>query len=352
MKNSKLFVLCSVILIFTILLASCGNSGAGYDSMYLKSKSDNGGNYYEAEMYYDNADYDYGGYVYEMDSPPADESGYTFAKLAESSDGGSTVSTLPADRKIIRDAYVIMEVENVEKSYDNIYALMSNLGGYEAKREMQSDSSRYYDSRGYSSTPIVSATLKIPAGKLDAFLAGLKGEGEVITSNISSADITDQYFDTQTRLETLNQTLENYRRFLENAVDVDEQLRVTRYINDITAEIEQLKGSIKRWDSLVEYSTVTLQLYRPYEAPIPEPEVREINWDSLTLDDMGWYISSGFLGVCNTIFSVLQWIAISIIVISPIAVPIAVILFVWLYVSKKNKKKREQEQNNNNPAVK
>ena len=352
MKNAKKYKnLCTVfvlVLICAILILSAGCSGGSgiLNNMSGSKISDSnynsgGGNYFDeydsADYEYAAADYDYSGGLLNYMAP-----GEIMELSDLSAESGSGASVLPADRKIIRDANITMEVEDVELSYDNILKLLSSFGGYEAKRDMHSN---------YKDYPTVSATLKIPANKLDTFLTDIKKEGETISSSITSSDITDQYYDSKIRITTLEKTLDNYYEFLENAKDVDEQLRVTRYINDITQEIEQLKGSIKRWDSLVDYSTVTLNLYRPYEAPVPEPEPREINWNSLSLEDMGWFISSGFLSVCNAIFSVLQWIVIAIATISPVVIPGAIILVVLIRRHmKKNKIKNKNDNSENSVA--
>jgi len=342
-KYGNGFALISFALICVIAFGGCSASydkmGNSMSEMALPAPQADygGGNYYES---YDGGESGAANYVYE-----AEEISYDLLAA-----GNSAGASLPADRKIIRDANVTMEVEDVEKSYDVILAWLTGFGGYESARNMQSYGEDKNNVR-------ISATFKIPAGKLDTFLATLKEEGDVKSSNISSSDITADYQDSKIRLETLEKTLENYYRFLEDAKDVDEQLRVTRYINETTNEIEQIKGRIKLWDSLVDYSTVTFYLYKTYEAP---KEVREIHWNSLSLDDMGWFIKSGFLGVCNAIFSVLQWIAIILIIISPILIPIAVLLFFLIRHSKKSKKqdknknknKYEQyNQNNQNKSV-
>ena len=310
MKNfRKILILCFA----AILLGGCSASYDGGSSEAMRAN-------FEAEMA-TGAEFEY----YSFDT---DYAAMPMEVMEVSAERGAAGANLPIDRKIIRDAQITMESEEVENAYENILAILSGLGGYEADRNM------YNNAYGY---PTVNATLKVPAGNLDMFLATIKEEGEVKSSNISSSDISDQYFDAQIRLDTLEQTLENYKRYLENAESVEEQLEVTRYINDTTYEIEQLKGSLRRWDSLVEYSTVTFYLY-PINAAPEEPRV--IEWDSLSLEDMGWFISSGFLGVCNAIFSVLQWLVISIAAISPILAVLAVLIFLLVRRHKKNKKKK------------
>jgi hypothetical protein len=308
------------IIIAMVLSAGCS---ASYDSYGLTANS--------APQYYNLmavADSAVPGAI-----PPGEFGFYGGAEIMMTATGtGTAEASLPAERKIIRDADITLEVEDVDISYGNILRQLAAFGGYEADRNMHSNN--FIRNGVRHSSPTVNATLKIPAANLDAFLEGLRDEGEIISSNISSADITEQYFDAQIKLTTLEKTLENYYRFLEEATDIDEQLRITRYINDITREIEQLKGSLRRWDSLVDYSTVRLNLYRPFEAPAPE---RVIEWDSLSLEDMGWFISSGFLGVVNAIFSVIQWAVIAAATASPVLVPAAVLIIVLIRRRRKNK---------------
>ncbi|MCL1794723.1 MAG: DUF4349 domain-containing protein [Oscillospiraceae bacterium] len=322
MKNFKnLLVLPAAAFVFLCAIFSASCSSA-YD--YNKSMPEYGAvaDMAGGEANFANESFAYDSFESEAERAPAME------KLAET---GSAGSNLPIERKIIRDADITMETEDVEGAYERILGLVSGLGGYEANRNMRSNSYGY---------PMVDATLKIPSGKLDEFLEKIKKEGEVKSSNISSSDISSKYFDAQIRLDTLEKTLANYYVFLENAESVEEQLEVTRYINEITYEIEKLKGSLRLWDSLVDYSTVTFYLYPINEAP---EEPRVIEWDSLSLDDMGWFISSGFLGVCNAIFSVLQWIVVSIAAISPILIIIAVLIFFLVRRHKKNKQKKQQQ---------
>ena len=330
MKNNNKKILSAFVFILLCVVVFTGCS-ASFDS--AKSTENNAvvrdGYYYD---YASNAGYD--NYESEL---------YDYEKTSSmSNNSGLSNSNMVVARKIIRDAEITIDVENPEKSYENILTYLTSLGGYETSRNVSS-----YGDNNYRSAD--TATLKVPTDKLDLFLSELKKEGDIKNSYISSSDITDQYYDSMIRLETLEKTLENYYRFLENAKDVEEQLQVTRYINDVTREIEQLKGSLTRWDSLVNYSTVTLYLYRPYEAPVEE---RVIEWSSLSVDDMLWLMSSGFVKVCSTIFSLIQWIFVIIITLSPIIIPIAVILFIAIWRYRKKTKIRKKNMQNKQDELK
>jgi len=357
MKSRKILGLAVFILVLLTTLLSAGCGDKGMDMEY--SVTDIARKELAMEASGGSAGYD-GGY-----GPAANYWNSPDEKEAEKLALSATDSTMPAERKIIRDANMTLQVESVEKAYDNIAAVTASMGGYEANKNMYIEKQGIYDyNRGYIyiSAPALNATLKIPSGRLDQFLAAIKGEGEVISQSTSSADITDQYFDAQIELTMLEMMLENYYRFLENAKDVDEQLKVTRSINDTKTSIEKLKGKLRQWDSFVEYSTVWIYLSQPFDLPEPEPEPRVITWDSLSLEDVGWLISSGFVKVVNAIYKIFLWIIIALAVASPILVPAALLIIFAVRSSRKKARiymqtvqarKAAQTQantNNNNPG--
>jgi hypothetical protein len=233
----------------------------------------------------------------------------------------------PVQRKITKNASISMEVEDVETAYADISALLANNGGYEAGKNLDSGSGRVY----------ITAELKVPAENLDKFMTDLGNHGKIEQQNVYSEDITAAYYDSKTRLETLEKTLLKYYEFLDSAETVEEQLQVSDYISNLTYEIESLKGSINRWDFLVEYSNVSLSLYA-----IPEIiEERIIEWSSLSLDDMGYLIQSGFVGTCSAIVNALQRFLIWLVSNSPVLIPLAVIAFFLIH--RMLKKRRAQK---------
>ncbi|MGE4284354.1 MAG: DUF4349 domain-containing protein, partial [Clostridia bacterium] len=43
--------------------------------------------------------------------------------------------------------------------------------------------------------------------------------------------------------------------------DLNTMLQLEKRITEITYEIERLKGSLRKWDNLVEFSTITIELH-------------------------------------------------------------------------------------------
>ena len=325
------FVLLGLFL-FMFTLYSCGsskNSAMDKSSMPM-AEAQNYDYLSEAEAEQGNYDYDLSmsADISNAVSEEWDEEGALEYSAGNTTAPGTAVSSqMPADRKIIRDAYLSLEADSVEEAYNALLANMSSLGGYESSRDMSGrDRSTYID-----------ATIKIPAARLDEFLSTAKGVGRVLSSSITSSDITDQYFDSQTRLTTLEKTLAKYYEFLDGATRITDQLEISRQISEITYEIESLKGRMRKWDSLVEYSTVSIYIRCTPETYI---EQREISWNSLSFDDVKYLAANGFVSISSAIVSAIQWLFIAIITLSPLIVPITIIIIVVVRINIKRRKER------------
>lgn len=242
---------------------------------------------------------------------------------------GSTDAEIPeSTQKIIQNLYLTIEVEDVETSYQTLLDKAVSLGGYEFSRN-------YSSSGDYQS---LSAVIKVPADRLSDFSKDAKTIGSILNNELTSEDISESYYDVQTRLTTMEKTLEKYYEFLDQAKTLEEQLTITQQIDQLTYEIEALKGKIAKWDNQVNYATVTLHMY---EYDDPSLEKQDIQWNSLSLDDMWYLIKSGFTGFTSFIVSALQWILVALASTAIFSVP-ALILVIWLIVRSRKKKKAKE----------
>lgn len=230
------------------------------------------------------------------------------------------------DRKIIRNASLDIEATDVVTAYDNLLAWAAQYGGYETRRNQQ----RVNDIIS------IDAQIKIKPEHLDAFLDYAKTVGDVINTQISTEDITDSYYDIQTRLKSMELSLESYYGYLAKAKTIDESLSVQSQINQLTVEIESLKGRLKLWDNLLAESVVTIRLRQTND---PVKIKKDIDWSTLSFADMGYLMKSGLASVANILVNILQWLAIVLVASSPLWI-IAIIIVV--VVRRRNKKRRQQ----------
>lgn len=237
---------------------------------------------------------------------------------------------LPAEtavtRKIIQNAGLDMETDESLALYRKLTAWVQENGGYEASKNQ-------YKS---GEATVVEATLKLPPEQMNLFLEFAAQSGEVINSNLDSQDITDEYYDVKTRLESKRKGLQSYYGLLEKAENVDEIAAVQNYINQITEEIEALEGRMKLWDNQVNYASITVYI-REYTDAVKIK--KDIDWNTMTFDDMAYMMKQGFLGVVNTVLSGLQWVAIVLVAASPVLLPLLALLLCLLYLHKRKKQK-------------
>ena len=91
--------------------------------------------------------------------------------------------------------------------------------------------------------------------------------------SIYEEDVTNQYFDTERRLEGYQTQYDRILALMDKAETVDELISIESELNRIYYQIESLTGSLQSWDARVNYSTVYYNL----------EEVRRASPVSLTL---------------------------------------------------------------------
>lgn len=323
MLNSKLSrIVCLIIAIAmtAVLLSSCGSSNNSKDMTIASSTAqfDIGDGYYEA--YEEPAEYD------DTETISAD--------TAEPAD--NTVGNI--ERKIIKNGDITLQADDVTAAYTNLNQYVESIGGYEF--------SYSYNEEQYDGSSYIHAVFKLPPDKLDDVMQYAGNYAKILNSSTSSEDITNQYYDYKTRLETMEKSLESYYSLLEKAQTTEAIVSIQDSINSLTLEIESVKGQIKLYDSLTNEATLSVGIYQT-----PAVVTEDVEWDSISLKDMGRLSSNGFITVVNGIWSVLQWLVIILISISPILLIIAVIVVITVVCIKSSAKKRAKKAEKLNEEI-
>lgn len=160
----------------------------------------------------------------------------------------------PADavipRKITHNLTLTLEVATIDDAVGKINREVQQQGGYVAESQQN----------GSDSQASAQITLKIPADKLSGLRDSLAAWGKVLDQHMLANDITNQYYDAQTRLQTLEAEEKRYLEILNQSKTVDDVLKVENALGNIRQQIEQLKGQLKLWSNQVDYSTVNVSL--------------------------------------------------------------------------------------------
>lgn len=227
-----------IILLLPLFIVSCGNKN---EKAYELSADEE---FVEAEVYVESD---------ELPPPPPPPPSLKQYALP-SNVGGPNVDVIK-DRKIKRRAEIeIRELKDVDASKERVGHLLSSLNGFVVSEEFSSDHYSLYDEYDMK--------LRVPADSLDKFVASLNGlEGRISKRNFYSEDLTAEYLDSKSRKETKQAMLENYRRLLSTAKDVEDLLAIQERIDEIQEEAEAMSKVIMKIDYDVEFSSVDLTLY-------------------------------------------------------------------------------------------
>lgn len=318
LKNKHLLRVLSlalVVLMTIVMLASC-SSGKQYEAAE------------EYAPYEDNA-YDYAaaegdGYYEYAPEEPAEATEQIAPDLS------APVTDKAIQRKIIKNGVMSLQADDVNATYKKMLNYVVSIGGYEFSYDYSEDQ---YDGSGY-----ISAVFKLPPEKLDAVMKYCGDSAKILTSNTSSEDVTSEYHDYQTRLTTMQKSLDSYYALLEKAQTTESIIAIQSTINDLTVEIESIKGQLKLLENLTSEATLTISI-----SQTPVSVTEDVEWDSISLKDMGRLSSNGFISVVNFLWSVIQWLFIILISISPLLVIAGIVVLIIVLCVKSNKKKKAKK---------
>lgn len=230
-------------------------------------------------------------------------------------------------RKIIKTGEIAIEVKDVKSAYSKVTEILKDVKGEEF--------SKYFTVSGeYKRMELV---LKIPPKNLELFeqkLTDYVGEGKIKRSQIRSQDITSQYYDYVARLESYTASRDQLRELMKKAETVEDTLKIHSELTRIQAEIDSLQGQINMWDKLVEMSTITLYID---EESNPMKATKTVEWQFNSPQEIWTTMKNGFITVVNGLYSVIVWILILIVSLSPVLAIAAVVIYVIRYSKKKGK---------------
>jgi anti-sigma factor RsiW len=157
-----------------------------------------------------------------------------------------------ANRKLIRNATVELEIVSFDNAVQKITAFANEEHGYVAT----SDSEK--QANGKLRGQIV---VKVLPENLDRVLQKIRSLGELKNQTLGTEDVTKAYFDTDARLKNAHVMEQRLIDMLKTKTGkVSDLLQVEKELGRVREEIEKMQGELKYWDSQVQFATVTISL--------------------------------------------------------------------------------------------
>jgi len=127
---------------------------------------------------------------------------------------------------------------------------------------------------GYvSESDNLSIRVKIPVEAADAALAELEALGKVTGRKITAQDVTEQYVDTQVRIDNLRKLHGKLTELLSRAKNVDETLKVERELARVTTDLERYEAMMKNLALRVAMVDMSIRFHAVMPTATPGPLV-------------------------------------------------------------------------------
>ncbi|MBE6616341.1 MAG: DUF4349 domain-containing protein [Ruminococcaceae bacterium] len=310
----------SLILAVTLIILGLTSCGAAP----MKDSAPNDFGYAAEDSYYDKIES-----APEMEMPSYGLNSSTSGKdeVGVSNPGVNDLS----NRKIIKTAHISFQTKTYDEFIASLEACIFSAGGYIESSESRGGG--VYQSN-YSRNAYI--TVRVPASTYDKFMSDVCTLGSVTHKSEDTTDVTIAYVDTESRIKALQAEYDALLDILEKATKLDDVIMLQSRISEVTYKLETYKSQLRKYDDLISYCTVTLDISEVYR------EVK--NEERMTL---GERISEGFadtlVDISDDLADFSVWFVSSIPYILIWAVIIAVVVIVIKRSIKKHKAKKVKE---------
>lgn len=202
-------------------------------------------------------------------------------------DTGGADSRL-SSAKLIYTASICAETTDFDGCAADLETLVAQLSGY-----FESASVSNYGS-GYRSA---SYKVRVPAEQFQPFCRKVGTFCHITYRDTSAENISEAYYDTESRLVTQQTKLERLQTLLRQAESMEDIITIESAISETELAIERLSGTLRQYDALVDYATVYVDLSEVYRLSNTEEPA-----DSFT-SRMGTAFASGWDGFVSALES-------------------------------------------------
>jgi len=225
------------------------------------------------------------------------------SRIAVGESGASDI-----DRKIVKNGYMTLEVNDITAALTGVAAIAKELNGYVVSSNKQ----------GVQDATYGQISIRVPSDRFDeAFDRLRKLAVNVPSESTNSQDVTEQYTDLQAQLRNLEATEAQYLELLKKAEKVEDMLAVQRELSNVRGQIEQIKGRILYIERTSDMALIDVNLQK----------VKPIGGTAWSALETLKSAARGLVSFGKVLASILIWVA----VFSPVWV---IILLVVLYFTR------------------
>jgi len=171
---------------------------------------------------------------------------------------GSTAEA--ADRKIIRNADITIEVPSTTDAQHQVTSIAETHGGFVVTSEAKQRDSNDPAQR----TLDIKLVVRVPSNQFGrAFDEIKKLAGNTPSEQVTSQDVTEDFIDLEARIKTQKALEVQFLEIMRQAHKIADALEVQRQIAEVRTEIEKLEGRKRFLENRSSLSTINVNIQTP-----------------------------------------------------------------------------------------
>ena len=191
------------------------------------------------------------------------DNGTTQQQISLSDADKAQTTAAAADRKIIRNADITIEVASPGDVQHRVTSIAELHGGFvvtsESKQRENNDPARR--------TLDFKLVVRVPSNQFGVAFDEIKGlAGNTPEEHVASQDVTEDFIDLEARIKTQKALEVQFLEIMRQAKEVEDALEVQRQIAEVRNEIEKLEGRKRFLENRSSLSTITVNIQAPKPA--------------------------------------------------------------------------------------
>lgn len=185
----------------------------------------------------------------QMPMPMAEEAVADDASLEYGASEGIADNMLDGGRKLVHTASITIEVSDLDAAEEAVMKEVSLLKGYAANTNR--------------SDTMLSVDMKVPSARFSEAVNDVSGMGHLIDKNVNAQDVTDRYYDLDSRIRTKQILKERLESYLKESANMKDLVAVETQLNSVISDLESMQGQFKRLSNQIEYSSISVRFALP-----------------------------------------------------------------------------------------
>jgi hypothetical protein len=173
---------------------------------------------------------------------------------------GARVAEAAFDRKVIRNADLILETSSPAEAQRRVASIAEANGGF----VVTSDATQRDDNLSGQRDTVIKMVVRVPAAQFGQVVSAFHGmDGHIRQEKISGQDVTEEFIDLEARIRTKKALEAQFLEIMKQTRSVSDALDVQSQLADVRTEIERLEGRKRFLENHAELSTINVSLEPP-----------------------------------------------------------------------------------------